>query len=95
MPVPIRSLKGINRIFLKPGEKRRVSFTLEPEQLTLIDDNGKRVLEPGEFLVTVGVKQPGFTGHADATTTDVVSGRFTVVGKAIEIPEKASLQTPR
>jgi beta-glucosidase len=95
VPVPIRSLKGINRIFLKPGEKRRVSFTLSPEQLSLIDDHGKRVLEPGEFLVTIGGKQPGFTGRADATTTDVVSGRFTVVGKALEIPEKVSVQSSR
>ncbi|MDQ3818356.1 MAG: glycoside hydrolase family 3 C-terminal domain-containing protein, partial [Acidobacteriota bacterium] len=95
VPVPIRSLKGFNRIFLKPGEKRRVSFTLEAEQLTLIDDNGRRILEPGEFIVTVGGKQPGFMGHADAATTDVVSVRFTVVGKALEISERASLRTPR
>jgi beta-glucosidase len=95
VPVPVRSLQGINRIFLKPGEKRRVSFTLKPEQLSLIDDNGKRIIEPGEFLVTIGGQQPGFTGRANATTTDVVSGRFTVVGHALEIPEKASLQSSR
>jgi beta-glucosidase len=87
-PVPIRSLQGTSHIFLKAGEQRRVSFTLTPRQLSLINDNGKRVIEPGEFLVTIGGKQPGFTGHADAQTTGVVSGRFNVAGKITEIPER-------
>ncbi|HEX8888609.1 MAG TPA: glycoside hydrolase family 3 C-terminal domain-containing protein [Pyrinomonadaceae bacterium] len=88
VPVPIRSLQGTSHIFLKAGEKRRVSFTLTPRQLSLINDNGKRVIEPGEFLVTIGGKQPGFTGHADAQTTGVVSGRFNVAGKVTEVQER-------
>jgi beta-glucosidase len=84
--VPIRSLRGVQRIYLKPGEKRRVSFTLTPADLALIDERGKRVLEPGEFTVSVGGKQPGFTGPADASTTEVTTGSFTVSGKAMEIP---------
>ena len=86
VPVPSRSLQGIDRIYLKPGEKRRVSFALTPRQLTLIDDNGKRILEPGEFRIAVGGKQPGLTGYADAKTTEVVTGRFVVTGKVTEIP---------
>ena len=88
VPVPIRSLQGVSHIFLKPGETRRVSFTIAPRQLSLIDDNGRRVVEPGEFTVAVGGKQPGFSGSADAQTTGVVSGRFIVTGKVIEIPER-------
>jgi len=53
---------GNTTIYLKPGEKRSLSFTVVPEQMSIIDDNGKRVIEPGEFLVSVGGKQPGFTG---------------------------------
>ncbi len=86
VPVPIRSLAGIRRIFLKPGEKQTVTFTLTSDQMTVIDDKGKRVVEPGEFLVSVGGKQPGFTGRADAQTTTTVSGRFTVTGKVTSIP---------
>jgi beta-glucosidase len=86
VPTPIRSLAGIKRIFLKPGEKQTVSFTLGPEQMTVIDDQGKRVVEPGEFTVSVGGKQPGFTGRADAKTTGVVTGRFTVAGKVTAVP---------
>ncbi len=84
-PVPIRALKGFERILLKPGEKKTVKFTLTPEQLSLIDNNFKRVVEPGLFEVTVGGKQPGFKGFADAQTTEVISARFEVKGEAILI----------
>src|ERR671939_224223 len=80
-PVPVRSLQGLTRVSLKAGETRHVSFTLEPRQLSLIDGRGRRVVEPGEFVVSVGGKQPGFAGRADAQTTGVVSGRFVVTGK--------------
>jgi beta-glucosidase len=82
-PVPIRSLQGVERIFLRPGERRTVSFTLTPRQLSLIDVEWERVVEPGLFEVSVGGKQPGFSGLADAATTGVVTGRFEVVGRPL------------
>ena len=86
VPVPVRSLQGVRRVSLKPGEKRRVSFTLAPSQMALIDDKGRRVVEPGEFLISVGGKQPGFAGTADASTTGVASSRFVVTGKTTVVP---------
>jgi beta-glucosidase len=83
--VPVRSLAGVERVRLKPGEKRVVSFTLEPRQLAVIKDDGSEVVEPGDFRVSVGGKQPGFTGTADAATTSFVEGRFTVVGAPTEV----------
>jgi beta-glucosidase len=53
-PVPIRTLVGFDRISLRPREKRTVTFTITARQMSLIDDRGKRVIEPGEFLVSVG-----------------------------------------
>jgi hypothetical protein len=38
-----------------------------------------------EFVVSVGGKQPGFKGHADAQTTDALTYHFIVSGKATEI----------
>lgn len=81
VPVPIRSLAGIQRVFLKPGEKRSVIFTLAPEQMSVIDDKGQRIIEPGEFVISVGGKQPGFLGYADARTTGAITTRFSVIGK--------------
>jgi beta-glucosidase len=87
VPVTIRALAGFDRVSLKRGEKRRISFMLAPRQMSLIDEAGKRVIEPGEFLVSVGGKQPGFTGRADAQTTGSISGRFVVTGRVTEIPQ--------
>jgi beta-glucosidase len=83
--VPVRSLAGVERVRLKPGEKRTVSFTIEPRQLAVIRDDGRAFVEPGEFLLSVGGKQPGFKGTADAATTSYVEGRFTVAGAPTEL----------
>jgi beta-glucosidase len=88
VPVAVRSLAGVERLRLKPGEKRKVIFALTPRQMSVILDNGKRVIEPGEFAISIGGEQPGFTGRADAKTTGVVTGKFTVAGKALELTEK-------
>jgi beta-glucosidase len=82
VPVPIRALAGFRRITLQPGKRQTVSFVLEPRQLSILDTKMKRVIEPGVFGISVGGKQPGFTGTADASTTEVVSGTFEVVGTA-------------
>ena len=87
-PVPIRSLQGFRRVSLNPGETRRVEFTLMPRQLSLIDATGARIVEPGEFELSVGGRQPGGAGAADVSTTQVLTGRFSVVGSSIPIPER-------
>ncbi len=85
--VPIRSLEGINRISLKPNEKKTVSFALAPRQLSVVLENGNRIVEPGGFLISVGGKQPGFKGRADASSTTVASGQLVVTGKTVELPK--------
>lgn len=85
VPVPIRTLVGVKRVFLNAGEKKKISFTLSGEQLSLIDDNGKRVIEPGQFLISVGGKQPGSKGRQDAQTTSVATALFAVTGKPLEL----------
>ncbi|UCG86596.1 MAG: glycoside hydrolase family 3 C-terminal domain-containing protein [Gemmatimonadota bacterium] len=85
VPVPLRSLTGFERVSLQPGERKRVSFTITARQMSLIDDANRRVVEPGMFRLSVGGKQPGFSGVADAGTTEVVMGEFAVVGDEVEI----------
>jgi beta-glucosidase len=82
-PQPIRSLQGFRRVFLEPGERTRVTFTVTAEQLSLVDSNGDRVAEPGRFRISVGGKQPGFTGRADAHTTGTAQGLLTVRGPRV------------
>jgi beta-glucosidase len=80
-PVPIRSLVGLQRVFLRPGEQRQLSFVLTARQLSLIDALAERVVQPGMFEISVGGKQPGFAGTADAPTTGVVIDTFEVKGE--------------
>jgi beta-glucosidase len=59
VPVPRHSLQGFRRIYLNPGERQTVRFLLNPEQLSLIDKNFQRVVEPGIFEIFAGGIQPG------------------------------------
>lgn len=58
VPVPVRSLQGMQRIKLEAGESRRVEFTLAPEQLSSIDALMQRCVEPGRVSVSIGGQQP-------------------------------------
>lgn len=80
-PRPIRQLEGFQRIMLKKGETKLIEFTLEPRQLSMINDKDVRVIEPGYFTIAVGGQQPGFTGNCNAASTGTVSGRTKVKGK--------------
>jgi beta-glucosidase len=51
---PVMQLHGFRRISLEPGQKMTVDFTLTPEDLSLIDVNMNRVVEPGMFDLMVG-----------------------------------------
>ena len=84
-PVPIRTLVGFDRISLRPREKRTLTFTITPRQMSLINDNGKRVIEPGEFAISIGGGQPGFRSR-DASA--LRSARFRVLGKINEVYER-------
>jgi beta-glucosidase len=75
-PRPIWQLEGFERISLKKGETKTVSFTITPRQLSMINDKNQLVVEPGWFTVSIGGKQPD--GSADIQT-----GRINITGKTI------------
>ncbi len=79
--VPIRSLEGFERVALRPGEKKVVEFTLSARQLSTIGADNRRVVEPGAVEISIGGKQPGFSGAADAATTQVLTGRTRLAGQ--------------
>jgi beta-glucosidase len=51
---PVTELKGFQRIHLKPGETKEVSFIINPEMLSMLDINLKKVVEPGDFRLMIG-----------------------------------------
>jgi beta-glucosidase len=56
---PVRELKAFERVTLKPGERRKVSFTLKSEQLGFINREMRFVVEPGDFKIFVGNSSVG------------------------------------
>jgi beta-glucosidase len=51
---PVKELKGFQRLRLKPGEKRRVSFELGPDDLAFYGRDMTLITEPGEFDAWIG-----------------------------------------
>jgi beta-glucosidase len=82
---PVRSLAAFSRVWLAAGERKRVELVVSPRQLAAVREDGKRVLVPGSVEISVGGKQPGFQGVADAVTTGVVTGTLKLTGTQKEI----------
>lgn len=51
---PIKQLKGFQRIMLKAGDTREVSFEITPEMLKLYNAKMEWVVEPGDFRIMIG-----------------------------------------
>ena len=51
---PVKELKGFERVALKAGESKEVTFTLTPAHLQYYNLDMKRVVEPGTFKVMIG-----------------------------------------
>jgi beta-glucosidase len=86
-PRPLRQLEGFRRIHLAAGESRTVEFTLAAGQFSMINGKDARVIEPGWFTLTVGGKQPGFSGKTDPQFTGIVTARIRLTGKEVLLPE--------
>ena len=50
---PVRELKAFQRVTLKPGESRTVSFTLKREALLFLGQDMQETVEPGKFRLWV------------------------------------------
>jgi len=77
VPSAVRTLKAFDRISLKPGESQTVSFTLTADDFSLLDKDFNRVVEPGQFTISVGGAQPG----VDAASTMAVSEKIIAKGE--------------
>lgn len=51
---PVRELKGFNKIFLRAGESKTVSFTITRDLLRFYDYDLNYVAEPGDFDIMIG-----------------------------------------
>jgi beta-glucosidase len=51
---PVKELKGFKKIFLAPGESATVSIELTPEEFSFTNIDKKFLVEPGDFVISVG-----------------------------------------
>lgn len=73
---PYIELRGYEKIHLNPGETKTVKFLLTPEDLSFINADMKRVVEPGSFEVFIG-----------GSSRDIkLKGSFELLNTAMEIP---------
>ena len=77
--VPRVALRGYQRLSLKPGERRTVSFDLTPRDLSSVALDGTRRVAAGQYRVSVGSGQPD-----SGVTTQ--AGNFTIT-RAVPIPQ--------
>jgi beta-glucosidase len=69
---PVKELRGFQRVTLRPGETRTLTFDLTPDALAFYNRDMKRVIEPGFFTVMVG-----------GSSVQTQSVRFEVVANSI------------
>lgn len=51
---PVKELKAFHKVFIKCGEKKRVSFKLKKDDLSFYDLRGNFVFEKGDFKFEIG-----------------------------------------
>ncbi|AWW32846.1 glycosyl hydrolase [Echinicola strongylocentroti] len=49
-----KMLKGFERVPLQAGETKTIQFELNPENLSIYDQNMEKIVEPGDFTISVG-----------------------------------------
>ncbi len=68
---PVKQLKGFQRIALRPGETRQLTFRFDVSQLAFYDQDMQFVIEPGQVDVLVG-----------SSSEDIrLRGSFEIVGE--------------
>ncbi|MEM4528167.1 MAG: glycoside hydrolase family 3 N-terminal domain-containing protein [Desulfurococcaceae archaeon] len=75
---PLRELKGFCKIYLNPGEKKKIVFRVPIESLAYYDADFKLVIEPGVYKVMIGKNAEDI----------VLESSFEVVGERTVVYER-------
>lgn len=58
LELPNYSLKGFKHVNLKAGESKQVTFTIQPEQMMIINNEGESILSAGKIKITIAGSCP-------------------------------------
>ena len=75
---PLKVLVGMQKLNLAKGAHTTVQATIDPRQLSLVDEKGDRAIQPGKYELYVGGSQP-LPGQG-------VSLPFEITGSAANVP---------
>jgi beta-glucosidase len=76
---PLRALRGFQRVHLEAGASQKLSFELQPRDLSMVTEAGEPIVAEGQYILSVGGGQP----H---TATQTLQQSFDVKGKLL-LPE--------
>ncbi|GMA64985.1 glycoside hydrolase family 3 C-terminal domain-containing protein [Alicyclobacillus fastidiosus] len=80
---PLQELRGYARVFLRPGERMQVTFTLSAHQLGFYNRGLRYVVEPGVIDVSIG-----------AASDDIrLRGHFTIDGEVTDVESEKIFTT--
>ena len=85
MPVPVHNLIGFERVHLKPGQSKKVKFTVKPETMMLFDNDGRQDL----FLLShtqlhpSGVAQSSSTHFESLLSNGIKFGAIALLGPPV------------
>ena len=70
---PVIELKGFQRIFLKKGMTKEVSFTITPDLLAMENIHMNRTVEPGEFRIMIGASSRDIRLRGSITVKNILN----------------------
>jgi beta-glucosidase len=73
---PIKELKGFQKVYLKPGESKELTFILDKEKLSFYNQSMQWVTEPGQFEVMIGDSSDHIVLQANFELTDSTSAHL-------------------
>lgn len=75
-----KNLAGFERVYLKPGETKEITFSIDHKALELLNADMHWVVEPGEFTLMAGASSTDI--RLSGTLTVVESGQLPTLHKA-------------
>jgi hypothetical protein len=85
---PVKELKAFGRVELAPGETARVAFAVPADMLCFTGLEGRRIVEPGEVELQVGVSSADIRLRATLTLT----GQARTLGRGWRMESRCTIE---
>jgi beta-glucosidase-like glycosyl hydrolase len=85
---PVKELKAFGRVELEPGERARVAFAVPADMLGFTGLEGRRIVEPGEVELQVGLSSADIRLRATVTLT----GETRTLGRGWRMESRCTLE---